>query len=226
MKNSKTAILIFANSANHDASRKPLLYGSSLFKELNETIEKKVKQTKIPYYIISEKNQIGTTFGERFTNAIQTVFEKGYDSIITLGNDTPHIKSKHVFNAYNDLANNKTVIGDSNDGGFYLLGISKTNFNKIDFLNLPWQKSSLSAIIKKNFLKLNIHFSNYETLIDIDSINDAKKIFHHTNYISTTLKLIFTRIFLISSKINTILFDLKNDFTQLEYFNKGSPLLV
>lgn len=225
MKNSKTAILIFANSAEYEASRKPFYKANSLFKELNETIEKKVKQTNIPYFVISEKNQIGTTFGERFTNAIQTVFDKGYDSIITLGNDTPHIKSKHIIEAYNKLASKQTVIGKSNDGGFYLLGISKTNFSKLDFLNLPWQKSSLFSILKKNFLDKNINFSSFESLIDIDSISDAEKIVHNSNYISTALKLILTSMFFITSEINSSFFSFKNDLNQSHYFNKGSPFL-
>ena len=197
-----------------------------MFKELNATIENKVRKTNIPYFVITEKNQIGTTFGERFTNAIQTVFDKGYDSIITLGNDTPHIKPKHITDAFNNLALNQTVIGESNDGGFYLLGISKANFNTLDFLNLPWQKSSLFSILKKNFLNNDIKFSCLESLIDIDSINDAEKILHNSKFISSALKLILNSMFFIAGEINSSFFSLKNDFNQLSCFNKGSPFSV
>ncbi|MFC6268698.1 TIGR04282 family arsenosugar biosynthesis glycosyltransferase [Frigoriflavimonas asaccharolytica] len=223
MNVSKTAILIFANSAKYEASKKRFYKAELLFDELNASIENKVQQTKIPYFIITEKEQIGTKFGQRFSNAIQSIFDKGYDSIITLGNDTPHIQPKDIIEAYQNLASNKTTIGASHDGGFYLLGISKTNFDQLNFQDLPWQTSSLFGTITKNFLAKNIQFSRLKSLIDIDNLRDAEKVLHHSHFISKVLKLILISVFYIDSKINFHLFSFKNDIYRLYYYNKGSP---
>lgn len=223
MNISKTAILIFANSAKYEASKKRFYKAEVLFDELNASIENKVKKTKILYFIITEKEQIGSNFGERFSNAIQSVFDKGYDSIITLGNDTPHIQPKDIIEAYQNLASNKTTIGASNDGGFYILGISKTNFEKLNFQELPWQTSSLFGTITKIFSAKNIQFSRLKSLIDINNLQDAEKVLHHSNFISKVLKLILISIFFIDSKINFLLFSFKSDINRLYYYNKGSP---
>ena len=77
----KTAILIFSNSAKEDAKRKSFA-DSQLFETLtNETINK-VKKTGLPYFHFTETQQEGTSFGARFSNAIQTVFDKGFTNII------------------------------------------------------------------------------------------------------------------------------------------------
>ncbi|CAN0575163.1 unnamed protein product, partial [Ectocarpus sp. 12 AP-2014] len=67
--------------------------GERVFETLTKETLRKVKRTKQPYFHISEKEQTGNSFGERFTNAIQTVFDKGYEHIITVGNDTPQLKT-------------------------------------------------------------------------------------------------------------------------------------
>ena len=73
----KTAILIFANSAKEEANANPLQIVLFFETLTNETINK-VKQTGLPYFHFTEKQQIGNSFGARFTNAIQSVFDKGF----------------------------------------------------------------------------------------------------------------------------------------------------
>jgi len=73
-----TAILVFANSAKAEMQIKPIRKGAVLFDKLTQETLQKVKKTGLPYFHISEQEQKGKTFGERFTKAIQTVFENGH----------------------------------------------------------------------------------------------------------------------------------------------------
>ena len=106
MKNNQTAILIFANSAEFEAIQKPFQSSQLLFDALNLQTLKVVKKTGIPYFLSSEKNQTGNSFGERFTNAIQSVYDKGFENVITIGNDTPHLQSQHILKAVENTQTN------------------------------------------------------------------------------------------------------------------------
>ena len=120
-----TAILIFANSSQKEAEQKSILGAEKLFSYFNKQILEKVQKTELPYFIYSEKEQEGTTFGARFTNAIADVFSKGFTQIISVGNDTPSLKVTDILKAHHELQHNDVVIGPATDGGIYLLGIQK-----------------------------------------------------------------------------------------------------
>jgi glycosyltransferase A (GT-A) superfamily protein (DUF2064 family) len=222
--NSNTAILIFANSAQKDAELKSFL-SKDVFFELNNQTLKAVEKTGIPYFHISENQQIGNCFGERFTNAIESIFSKGFKNVITIGNDTPHLKTKHLFAAFHQLEkNNDVVLGPSKDGGFYLMGIQKKHFCKEVFLNLPWQTNRLNsriiAIAKTK--KLQTFF--LESLTDIDKKEDISTIiasFKHIPFAILTLLLHYLfqekRVLFFNNRTYLQLFSSQN-------FNKGSPL--
>lgn len=223
MKN-KTAILIFANSGQKDAERKNF-FSEDLFTALNKQTLAIVKKTGLPFFLFSEKEQNGTTFGDRFSNAIEAVFNKGFKSVITIGNDTPHLKSKHLKETSQKLNSNDLVLGPSKDGGFYLMGIKKAHFNKKTFLNLPWQTSKLqkciTSILKVKKLKINF----LEVLHDIDAKEDIKVILESFRTIPTLL-LKLLKTFTSSSKtfFEIPIFNVKKTF-YTPNSNKGSPLI-
>lgn len=221
--NQKTAILIFAQSASLECKNKYFPKGLELFSELNHQLFKKVKKTGQPYFIITEKEQNGTTFGERFTNAIDFVFKKGFSSIIAVGNDCPELNSLQLQQAILNLEESKTTIGPTIDGGFYLLALHKNQFNKNAFLNLPWQKKSLRKELFKilKIRKANISILRYYN--DLDNFDDIKYYLSHKNNISK-------EVFLLLQTFNTITFQnnetifIEKKFVSL-HFNKGSPIV-
>ena len=77
------------------------------------------------------------------------MFNKGFQNIITIGNDTPHLKTKHLLETANQFKEKDLILGPSKDGGFYLMGIKKAHFNKNTFLKLPWQTNRLNSYISK-----------------------------------------------------------------------------
>jgi len=222
--NKKTAILIFANSAEKEVERKPFL-SMEIFTALNKQTLKTVEKSGIDYFIISEKQQIGTSFGERFLNAIETVFNKGFNNVITIGNDTPHLKTHHLIDALHQLDKKKLVLGPSKDGGFYLMGIKKTHFNKELLLKLPWQTNRLHAHISLFSKAKNIKTKFLELLKDIDSKEDIQFILDGFKTISLSiLKLLQPFIF----KISNTFFDNKCIVQNTSFsknFNKGSPII-
>ena len=60
-------------------------------------------------------------------NAFEKGFEIGYQKIIILGSDLPDLDNDLIKNAFSKLTLNDYVIGPSEDGGYYLLGMKKLN---------------------------------------------------------------------------------------------------
>nr|WP_299071468.1 DUF2064 domain-containing protein [uncultured Allomuricauda sp.] len=218
-----TAVLLFANSAEEDCYIKKIADSKPLFDALTERTLRTVKATGLPFFHLTEKDQLGNTFGERFSNAIQQLFDFGYSQIITVGNDSPQLIAQHIIEAKNQLSEQNTVLGPSLDGGFYLLGIHRSNFNKETFESLPWQTARLYGETKEYFNSYGCEVLTLERLIDVDSISDIKQL---SNYIKNLTKY---WIGLFSGVLRS-----KNNFTKTAslyfqssylsvYFNKGSP---
>ena len=225
----KTAILIFAQSAQKEAASKPFKNAAKVFMQLNKHTVTTVKRSKLPYFHTTEEAQRGTTFGERLTNAIQSVYDQGYDNVITIGNDTPHLQTHHILDTAKKLETHNLILGPSKDGGFYLIGLHKSQFNPSAFLQLPWQTKSLTKELLNTYTpteeKAQTHL--LITLEDIDIAIDIKKIIEglHTiqnNILRQLLEAIVSTKAVIDIKRVVFI----HTFSQYVYHNKGSPILL
>tara|TARA_R110002111_G_scaffold27081_3_gene58288 strand:- start:11618 stop:12298 length:681 start_codon:yes stop_codon:yes gene_type:complete len=219
----KTAILIFANSAEKELTSKSIS-SSDFFNLLDSDTVKTVKKTNLPYFHFSEKEQIGSSFGERFTNAIETVFNKGFEHVISLGNDIPHLRASHILKATQNLATTDYVLGPSTDGGFYLMGFKKTHFNKTSFQNLPWQTAKLRQRLNTELQHQNESVSYLEILTDIDDVSDIDSVLESFKTLDFKIK----RLLLILRKTIKTIVTSASVFQYATVFespyNKGSPI--
>lgn len=222
----RTALLVFANSAKFESQNKPFKASETLFDALNAHTLKIVKKTGLPYFHFSEKNQVGDTFGERYVNAIQQVYNLGFKAIITIGNDTPHLSANHILKAANDLNQNKIVFGPSLDGGFYLMGLNKTHFKAEAFKKLPWQTSSLLTNFIKLLNSVKTNISYLEQLSDLDKSIDIKRLLDSFKKTATFLKKIILSIFKDLKIAFEFIFIFEITFFTKAHFNKGSPQLL
>jgi len=97
IKNSNTAILLFTHTAEVEINRKTFgnsigLKGNKLIAEvLISRITRTLSKADLPVFTVTTDNQIGSTFGERFTNAFSQIFEKGYNNVIFVGVTSPKL---------------------------------------------------------------------------------------------------------------------------------------
>ncbi|MEO6348641.1 MAG: DUF2064 domain-containing protein [Aquaticitalea sp.] len=224
--NNKTAILIFASSGQQEAFAKPFKSSALLFDELNLQTHQTVKATCLPYFHVSEKEQVGNSFAERFTNAIQSIYSKGFDTVITVGNDTPHLKSSQILQAAQQLETKDIVLGPSLDGGFYLMGLKKSLFNADTFLKLPWQTSRLSQSIFRIIAANSISLYKLEVLSDIDSISDIKNILQSKKQLTSRVKALLLNVLSEVKKTEDSYLHYYQHSLSNCYFNKGSPNLI
>lgn len=225
----KTAILVFAQSAQKEAADKPFKNATRLFTQLNNHTIAIVKKSNLPYFRLTEEQQIGTTFGERLTNAIQSIYDKGYDHVITVGNDTPHLQTRHILDTVKKLETHSLVIGPSKDGGFYLIGLHKSQFNPTLFLQLPWQSQTLTKelLIAYSLTQEKTQTHLLEILEDIDVSIDIKAILKGLRTLNNhIIRQLLEAIILIRTTIYTQKILFIDSFSRRVYYNKGSPTFL
>lgn len=114
--------------------------------------------------------QQGNNLGERMQNAFQHGFEKGYENIILIGSDLPSISKEIIDTGFKKLNNNDVVFGPAEDGGYYLIGMSKMNTSV--FENKPWSQSELLDVTLGELKEQQQKIGQIKTLNDIDTFED------------------------------------------------------
>ena len=222
----KTAVLIFANSSAEEQMQKAIPNGQALFDVLNNNILKIVQRSELPYFLYTEKEQKGNSFGSRFVNAIQEVFDKGFSNIITIGNDTPQLTTSHLNTAAAQLEANKFVIGPSTDGGFYLMGLERSQFDAATFLDLPWQSSKLCRSLEAVLTETYTEIVKLEVLNDLDGFKDLSFFRNCFKGISVEVIKQILALFRSGKKVNSLQNFLISLLQFRILFNKGSPNLI
>ncbi|MCM4165927.1 MULTISPECIES: DUF2064 domain-containing protein [unclassified Arenibacter] len=218
-----TAILIFANSSKEELKYKPMPKGRVLFHGLTEHALKIAGKTGLPYFLISEKEQIGSGFGERFVNAFSSIFKMGFDKVIAIGNDTPQLRASDIVRASGLICAGNAVLGPSMDGGFYLIGLHKCQLDTMALKELPWKSNTLTNTIRALFEASNVHVWQLRALLDLDTHADLKRILKGLkNSAGKIFRLILTLITPVIEIIVQAYISLSLKFKST-YFNKGSP---
>ena len=183
------AILVFAKNSFSESHSKRIVFSEkenlNLWNTLNNKTLQIAEKSKIPYFMVNESIQVGNTFGERISHSVKTIFDKGFEKIIVIGNDCPELTVAHLKKAKLKLADNDFVFGPDFKGGAYLLGISKFQFNLDDFQSLNWQSNQLFKNLTALYKNSNIAILSF--LTDVNDTFSFKKSVHKLNF-NTTLK--------------------------------------
>jgi len=202
-----------------------------LFDELTRSTVETVRSTGLDYYLIDEELQQGRGFGERFYHAIQFVLAQGHDNIITVGNDTPHLKSENILHAAGNLEGDVATFGKSTDGGFYLMGLQGYAFAKAGkqtFTSLHWQTGTILQEMTSLLQDLCVCLvaTTLDSLIDIDGAEDLQKVIDLAKPINETVLQLIMILLSIEEYQMDVYFDLLREPLTGTYYNKGSPHLA
>lgn len=219
-----TAILLFAQSENAESVSKPIACQKKqnvlLWKKMNERVLKTIQKTNLPYFISDETSQIGNSFGKKISFAIQKVIYEGFDNVIVIGNDCIELQSKHLLEASNKLKTNDVIFGPDFNGGAYLIGVSKSNFDIENFAAISWQTCTVFNELKELYCNHNTAF--LPSLNDCNSTSDIKKAVHNLSFLDDFKNLILSLLqnIKVPNPFETAF--ISYEFSILN-FNKGSP---
>ncbi len=119
-----------------------------------------------------KKLQSGDSLGERMHRAFSQGFESGYKKVVIIGSDCPEMNARLLEEAFEVLNEKEAVIGPANDGGYYLLGLSRpVNI----FADIEWSTKSVFHETLKQMEKLKLSYQVMEEKTDLDTVDDLKK---------------------------------------------------
>jgi len=181
-ESSKTAILIFTRTASGEAAVKTFhavagksgntLIARYLIRETTRT----ARLTRFPVFLHYDQNAGEATFGERLADAIESVWQRGFTRVVAIGNDSPELTSGILNNTLSLLQEGKLVLGPAADGGFYLIGFSKNQYHRGQFIQLPWQTQNLQRGWVASYPAAPTDTMWLEELHDIDHASDFRQL--------------------------------------------------
>ncbi len=80
--------------------------------------------------------QSGKDLGARLIHAFETVFRDGATRAVAIGSDSPGMHPEWVSKAFDSLGHCDVALGPAEDGGYYLIGLSKPRPEL--FQGIPW----------------------------------------------------------------------------------------
>ena len=98
-------------------------------------------------------------------------------NIIFIGTDLPDLCHQDLLNTLNELQQNDLILGPSNDGGYWLIGLSEkimSSYIYLPFINISWSTENVLQNTINNFTSTKIKYKLLEKKIDIDTINDIE----------------------------------------------------
>ena len=115
--------------------------------------------------------QEGNTLGERMSNAFKQMLQgKGYKRSIIIGTDCPGIDAALIEDAFEVSKKRDIVIGPCEDGGYYLLGLSR--YVSDLFIDIAWSTDQVFNQTMEKIQKNTLSCGILKTLADIDTPED------------------------------------------------------
>ncbi len=103
-----------------------------------------LKRHEITGSAISCLAQIEGDLGRRLDHAFAMLFTRGYERVVVIGSDQPTLPDERILEAFAALSRFDVVIGPSEDGGYYLLGLR--NVCPILFEGIPWSSDRVAGM--------------------------------------------------------------------------------
>jgi len=98
-------------------------------------------------------------------------------NIIFIGTDLPDLCHQDLLNTLNELQQNDLILGPSNDGGYWLIGLSEKIISKhlyLPFINIKWGTENVIQNTIDNFASTKLKYKFLDKKIDIDTIIDIE----------------------------------------------------
>ncbi len=117
--------------------------------------------------------QQGADLGERMRNALSEGLKHRIGAAI-LGCDVPHCTGEILDQANHWLAQGRNVIGPTEDGGYYFIGLSRI-YPEL-FTDIPWGTPGVFERTLERAATLGIEFDLLPSLRDIDTAADLRRV--------------------------------------------------
>ena len=117
-------------------------------------------------------DQVGENLGERMHRAFETLFGKGYKQVLVVGSDIPTLPLDYYKQALTLLETNDLVLGPAEDGGYYLIGLTRPIPEL--FTDIAWSTDRVLAATQEKAARLGLKTALLSLWRDVDTVEDLK----------------------------------------------------
>ena len=157
------------------------VYFQLLNKTKEETLE--LAADKVVYYsnyvergdiwddaVYAKEVQQGEDLGARMKNAFENAFAQGYEKVCIIGSDLMDLSTEVIEQAFDKLNKRDVVVGPSEDGGYYLLGMRQ--MVPALFEDKAWSTDEVYIATRDDARRLGLSLAELPVLNDVDTEND------------------------------------------------------
>jgi uncharacterized protein len=122
---------------------------------------------------VSLTDQGDGDLGARMLRALDSALEH-IERVIIIGADCPALTAKHIQTAATALDNADVVLMPAEDGGYVLIGATRTDPKMFD--NTHWGTASVLVEQRRNLATCGLTFVETDTLWDVDRPEDLPRV--------------------------------------------------
>lgn len=112
--------------------------------------------------------------GTRMTSFFEDCFHEGADRVVLIGSDSPTLPVEYIESAFRLLRETDVVLGPTDDGGYYLVGLSR-NAPEI-FKNIHWSTSSVWEQTVARIGEFQLPYQSLPQWYDVDELTDLVRL--------------------------------------------------
>ncbi len=118
--------------------------------------------------------QRGRDLGARMAHAFREAFSTGARRAVIIGSDCPHLTTSIIRKALASLGTVDAVIGPAQDGGYYLIGVSKPM--PFLFQRVSWGTGRVFRTTAGRLARRGLRWKRLTMLRDVDRMSDLRGI--------------------------------------------------
>ncbi|MDC3094427.1 TIGR04282 family arsenosugar biosynthesis glycosyltransferase [Prochlorococcus sp. AH-716-M09] len=135
------------------------------------------KQLGIKRFNLQGKGCLGEKMKRQITINKKFCTQNKIKNIIFIGTDLPDLCHQDLLNTQRMLQHNDLILGPSNDGGYWLIGLSEKIMSShlyLPFINIKWGTENVLQKTIDNFASIKLKYEFLDKKIDIDTIFDIE----------------------------------------------------
>ena len=112
--------------------------------------------------------QRGEKFGERLYFAVEDLFNCGFESVCLIDSDSPTVPAENFQQAVEllSMSEDRVVLGPSDDGGYYLIGVKKPHRHLFD--QIDWSTERVLIQTMQRATEMGLEVKLLPTGYDVD----------------------------------------------------------
>ena len=117
-------------------------------------------------------SQRGKDLGEKMVSGFSDAFERDYRRVILIGSDVPFLDGKRIDEALFCLQDYDLVLGPTEDGGYYLMGMRE--LHPALFKGISW---STDRVLEQTMTRVkgnNLSVRLLDKMADVDTFHDVR----------------------------------------------------